>query len=192
MPFVCCCWVEWWHRRNNARELFRQSGSRSLAPCQASTYSWKHENSSRVCFGKVERTGGFSAGAGEAALRIFGRCTSPAVVTQSLCWGPRLPVCYRVHAEEDHARWRSLLVLQIIRCIPSRVPRLHLIYQCLLVNFDCTSACRLCLFKECIYIYIYIYIYMSLTFPRYERARVHPQNKAVQEMILGGSNLALL
>ena len=28
--------------------------------------------------------------------------------------------------------------------------------------------------------------YMSLTFPHYERARVHPQNKAVQEMILGG------
>ena len=32
---------------------------------------------------------------------------------------------------------------------------------------------------------------MSLTFPHYERAKVHPQNKAVQEMILGGSNLAL-
>ena len=32
---------------------------------------------------------------------------------------------------------------------------------------------------------------MSLTFPHYERAKVHPQNKAVQEMILRGSNLAL-
>ena len=30
---------------------------------------------------------------------------------------------------------------------------------------------------------------MSLTFPHYERAKVHPQNKAVQEMILGGPTL---
>ena len=39
---------------------------------------------------------------------------------------------------------------------------------------------------------VFFGLHMSLTFPHYERARVHPQNKAVQEMILGGSNLALL
>ena len=31
--------------------------------------------------------------------------------------------------------------------------------------------------------------YMSLTFPRYERARVHPRYKTVQDMILGGPTL---
>ena len=30
---------------------------------------------------------------------------------------------------------------------------------------------------------------LCLTFPHYERARVHPQYKAVQEMILGGPTL---
>ena len=31
--------------------------------------------------------------------------------------------------------------------------------------------------------------YMSLTFPHYERARVHPCYKTVQDMILGGPTL---